>query len=215
MPYVPSPAGFWKRYIAYFIDTVILYVAVEILSMLFFSLQGKSEIGALIDLLRAVQTDSAVGSLPDPHALIQKIETVILPALIFSTGAYLLIGSLYFSVSESSRYQATVGKYLIGIKVTTAEGQPITWPRAMARYFAAGLSWMSLNLGHAIAAWTPQRRALHDYIANTRVENIDPEKTAIPLWGWLVILAHGLIFIGLCFLLFAMVLLTLNAIGNI
>ena len=50
MDYTPSPAGFWKRYVAYFIDIVLLYIVVEILSTLYFSFQAYSQAGLLKDL---------------------------------------------------------------------------------------------------------------------------------------------------------------------
>src|SRR3546814_8479267 len=32
-------------------------------------------------------------------------------------------------------------------------------------------SWLTFNLGHALAALPPQKRALHDYLAGTRVRS--------------------------------------------
>ncbi len=197
MSYQPSPAGFWKRYVAYFIDIIILYIAIEILSLLYFSFQPQSELSLLMDLFMSVQAGAAGGEMPDPYALMEKLKNILLPALIFSTVAFVLIAGTYFSVMESSKHQATVGKRMLGIKVTNAKGQPISLLQGIARFFAAGLSWITLNLGHAFAAWTPQRRALHDYVASTRVENVDPNNPKMPLWAWVVVIAHGLLFIGL------------------
>jgi uncharacterized RDD family membrane protein YckC len=41
--------------------------------------------------------------------------------------------------------------------------------RAAARFFAGSLSWLSLNLGHAMALFRRDGRALHDLIAGTAV----------------------------------------------
>lgn len=215
MNYAPSPAGFWKRYVAYFIDIVILYIAVEILSMVYFSFQAQSELSLLLDLLRSLQADQASGEMVDPYALMEKMKTVLLPALIFSTVTYFVLGGVYFSVMESSRQQATVGKRMLGIKVTNAMGEPIKLPQAIARYCASGLSWITLNLGHALVAWTPSRRALHDYVAGTRVENADPKNPGMPLWGWVVVISHGLLFIGSCLFLVLMVWLLMQQISAI
>jgi uncharacterized RDD family membrane protein YckC len=196
MNYIPSPAGFWKRYVAYFIDAVILYIAVELLSAIFFAFRAQSQFDSLMALMRSMQSANERGEAPDPQALISTLETVLLPSLIFSSTAYIVIAAIYFPVMESSHHQATLGKRMLGIKVTNASGAPIALPQAAARFVAASVSWITLNLGHAFAAWTPERRALHDYIASTRVENADPKKTNMPFWGWLIIAIHGLIFIG-------------------
>lgn len=215
MSYTPSPAGFWKRYVAYFVDIVILYIAVEILSLLYFSFQAQSELSLLMDLLNSLKAEQASGEIPDPYVLMQKIESLLLPALLFSTITYFILGGIYFSVMESSRQQATVGKRMLGIKVTNANGEPIRLPQAIARYCAASLSWISLNLGHALAAWTPERRALHDYIASTRVENVDPKNPGMPLWGWVVVIAHGLFFVSSCAFMVLMVWLMMQQIAAI
>jgi uncharacterized RDD family membrane protein YckC len=196
MSYVPSPAGFWKRYVAYFIDAVILYIVVELLSAIFFAFRAQSQFESLMALLRSMQSARELGEAPDPQVLIQTLETVLLPSLVFSSTAYIVLAGIYFSVMESSRHQATLGKRMLGIKVTNAGGAAIALPQAIARFVAASLSWITLNLGHAFAAWTPERRALHDYIVGTRVENADPKNTGMPFWGWLIIAMHALIFFG-------------------
>lgn len=196
MKYTPSPAGFWKRYVAYFIDIVIIYVVVEILSMLFFSFRMSSQSDTLMELYHSLQAGAQAGEAADPQVLIGTLQNVLLPSLVFSTCAYVILAGLYFCKMESSRHQATVGKRMLGIKVTNVNGAPITLGQAVARFLAASLSWLSLNLGHAFVAWTPERRALHDYIAGTRVENVDPANPRMPVWGWLIVAAHGLIFVG-------------------
>ena len=196
MSYTPSPAGFWKRYAAYFIDVVILYIAVEILSTLFFSFQSQSALETLKATFASLQTATSNGEEPDIVGVMQTLEAVLMPLFIFSTVAYLVLAGIYFSVMESSRYQATLGKRMLGIKVTNADGAPIGLPQSIGRFLAASLSWFTMNLGHALAAWTPERRALHDYVAQTRVENTDPSKRGIPVLGWVIIVINILLFVG-------------------
>ena len=188
-----SPAGFWKRYVAYFIDVLMLYIVTEILSALFFSGIGSSELQQVTALVKAVSQQQA--STQDLPQLLEQTQTLLWRTLLFSGTTYLLLGGLYFSLMESSAAQATIGKRLIGIKVTDARGRRISFGRALGRFLAASLSWLTLNLGHALAAWTPERRALHDYLAGTRVENADPAHPKMPLWGWAVVAAHALIFL--------------------
>jgi len=68
------------------------------------------------------------------------------------------------------KYGATFGKMALKLKVVTADGQRISYARAFGRYFAKMLSGLTCLIGFIIAAFdNPQRRALHDYICNTRV----------------------------------------------
>ena len=67
------------------------------------------------------------------------------------------------------KYGATLGKMALKIKVVTADGGRVSYPRAFGRYFAKMLSSFTCLIGFIIAAFdNPQRRALHDYICNTR-----------------------------------------------
>lgn len=76
---------------------------------------------------------------------------------------------LYFSLMESSSTQATLGKMLLGIKVTTLDGERIGFGRATGRYFGKILSGLILCIGYMMAGWTSQKQALHDMIASTLV----------------------------------------------
>lgn len=188
-----SPAGFWKRYVAYFIDLVLVYIVLEVLSTVFFSAIATSEFDQAKQLLTAALTRQTLPQ--EPGALLAQTQPLLWTMLIFSSGVYIVIGTVYFALCESSSIQATLGKRMIGIKVTDTQGKRISLTRALVRFFAASLSWLTFNLGHALAAWTPERRALHDYIAGTRVENSDPSQTKMPLWGTAIIAAHALFFI--------------------
>jgi uncharacterized RDD family membrane protein YckC len=83
-------------------------------------------------------------------------------------GISILIGlayEVYFLTSKG----ATPGKMACGLKVVTAEGGPITTPRAVGRHFAQILSAIILFIGYIMAAFDEQKRALHDRICDTRV----------------------------------------------
>jgi uncharacterized RDD family membrane protein YckC len=77
----------------------------------------------------------------------------------------------YKIVTESSGWQATLGKRWVGIKVTSLQGERIGIGRATARFFAQILSGITLNVGYLMAGFTPRRQGLHDYIAGTLVTN--------------------------------------------
>jgi uncharacterized RDD family membrane protein YckC len=194
-----SPAGFWKRYVAYSIDVVLVYIVLELLTRMFFSDHGAGE--QMQPLLSAVQNHQPLS--PDQTAQLQHSVAALSGLVVFSSVAYVVIAGAYFVLCESSAWQATLGKRLIGIKVIDASGKRIDPGRALGRFFAAGLSWLTLNVGHAMAAWTSEHRALHDFVANTRVENVDPSRPQMPLWGWLIIGAQALVFV-LCIVGIAM-----------
>jgi uncharacterized RDD family membrane protein YckC len=67
------------------------------------------------------------------------------------------------------KYGATVGKMVMKIRVITAEGQKVSYLRALGRYFAKLLSGMTLMIGYLMAAFDDEKRTLHDRICNTRV----------------------------------------------
>ena len=81
----------------------------------------------------------------------------------------ILLAWAYFSLMESSPAQATVGKIALGIYVTDREGDPIDFRRASIRYWAKVVSTLAVMLGWLMAAFTPGKRALHDYLAGTLV----------------------------------------------
>ena len=208
-----SPAGFWKRYVAYFIDVVLLYALIELLSALFFAGNNAAVTEDALKLLSALFNQQALPE--DPIALSRRLTELAWRSTLFSAFAYVTIGGVYFVGCESSPAQATLGKRLLGIKVTDRQGRRIGLGRALGRFFAAGLSWLTFNLGHALAAWTPERRALHDYLAGTRVDNVDPTRPKMPLWGWAIVGLHALVFLLFVLGTVALTVLAVNSLSNL
>ncbi|HTA64954.1 MAG TPA: RDD family protein, partial [Xanthomonadaceae bacterium] len=166
-------------------------------------------LGQLRSLMTSMQNPEAPPQ--DQTALLTQALDLLMRLTIFSSLAYLVIGGAYFVLCESSIWQATLGKRLIGIKVVGPDGSRIGRGRAIGRFLAAGLSWLTMNIGHALAACKPEHRALHDYLASTYVENVDPSRPGMPLWGWLVIAAHAALFV---LLIVGMVMATLASINT-
>ena len=67
------------------------------------------------------------------------------------------------------KFQATPGKMALGIKVITADGDQLSFLRCVGRYFGEIISGMILYIGYIIAAFDPEKRALHDHMCATRV----------------------------------------------
>lgn len=81
----------------------------------------------------------------------------------------LLIGWLYYTLMESSAHQATLGKKVLGIRVTDLDGNRIGFGRATGRYFGKIISAIILLIGYIMAAFTEKKQALHDILAGTLV----------------------------------------------
>ena len=81
----------------------------------------------------------------------------------------LLITWFYYALMQSSARQATVGKMVLGLKVTDINGDRLTFARASLRYFSKILSNLFLMIGYIMAGFTEKKQALHDMIANTYV----------------------------------------------
>jgi len=133
-------AGFWRRFFALLIDTVILFPLVYISLYFLFSTPG------IIDN-----------------------ETAVLAWYVF--WAVMVWG--YFAGLESSSLQATLGKAALGIVVTDHLGHRVNFGRATGRHFGKWLSTLIVGIGYLLAAFTPQKRALHDMLAGTLVVKKD------------------------------------------
>lgn len=82
---------------------------------------------------------------------------------------YLVADWVYNARQMSSRRQATLGKRWMQLKITTLEGEPISFGQATGRHFAKFLSTFALFVGFFIAAFSKRRQALHDMVAGTLV----------------------------------------------
>jgi uncharacterized RDD family membrane protein YckC len=147
------PASFFPRAIAFLIDGAILFVPLGILFGL----------GALtIEIPRMWQH-------PNPEVLAQS--WALLQQHIRELTSIVIIGFgwIYGAGLESSRSQATIGKRWMGVKVTDAHGERISFVRATGRYAGKYLSALPCFLGFILALFSSEGRALHDRLAETRV----------------------------------------------
>lgn len=140
-------ASFFTRAVAYFIDLFILSAIMTALTYL----GVLSFFGIEYDL---TQLGDASYSLTNNRGY-----------MLFS----ILIGIAYYASFHSSKWQATIGKKLLKIKVTTMDGRRISFIRATVRYIVMfGLSNIFF-IGYLLALFTKRKQALHDLIARTEV----------------------------------------------
>jgi uncharacterized RDD family membrane protein YckC len=149
-------AGFWIRFIAYIIDSIVIGFLEFLIVLPFLGLLGVQvfELSTIRDLENA-----------DPELMIPVIASAI-------TGlglTVLLITWFYYALFQSSSRQATIGKMALNLKVTDANGERLTFARASLRYFSKILSSLFLMIGYIMAGFTEKKQALHDMIANTYV----------------------------------------------
>lgn len=76
---------------------------------------------------------------------------------------------LYAAGLESSAWQGTIGKQLMGLVVTDHAGHRISFLRATGRHAARYLSALPFFLGFIMALFNPQRLTWHDRLSGTRV----------------------------------------------
>jgi len=142
---VPSYAGFWIRVAASVVDSLLsMALSVLIVLPLSFALG--------ISMASSGYGDSA-------HGAGSVLGWII----------GMIVGWLYYTVGESSTWQASVGKKLLGLKVTDLDGQQISFGKANARYWSKILSSLLLAIGYLMVAFSEKKQGLHDRIADTLV----------------------------------------------
>jgi len=149
-------AGFWLRFVAHLIDSVIIgFGALLLIVPLFFLMGGVAIIGSM----------PRHGEEPDPAVIGGFL------VLIFTlAGLGILAQWLYFAYLESGEKQATWGKQAMNIYVTDLAGNRLSFGRASLRYFGKIISGLiPLFIGYIMAGFTERKQALHDMIASTLV----------------------------------------------
>jgi uncharacterized RDD family membrane protein YckC len=88
------------------------------------------------------------------------------------TGITILLGNfIYYAIFESSKYQGTIGKIIMRIKIVTNQGEKISFATSFFRlllfYLFAISPFYIINFFTII--FTKEKKALHDMIFNTRI----------------------------------------------
>ncbi len=136
-------AGFWIRVAAKLLDGVISYILIQMVNLpltLSMGLGGRDP------------------SMPKVFALLG-----LTMFLSFSI-------QFAYEVGFLTKFGATPGKMACGLKVIRSDGSPLTFGRAVGRYFGDMLSGMTFGIGYLLAAFDEaEHKTLHDHLCDTRV----------------------------------------------
>lgn len=175
-------AGFWRRFAALFIDSLIVgvayYAAIIVMALAGFGLAGLS---------------------PDGDAMGAGLLAMLAGVYIL----YPVISGLYYVAFESSSLQATPGKMAVGIKVADADGRRLGRGRALGRWASHLVCYFTLYIGYLMAAFTERKRGLHDLVAGTLVvdkwaytANADRQQRGIGTVALVIIVLGLLLFVA-------------------
>ena len=155
-------AGFFVRANAFIIDNLILSV-VGALFLYVMSLAG------MVDLSAASEIANQYIENPTSTELVSK--ALELPGMSTFFTIWSVVQAIYFIVFHAV-WGATPGKKLLRIHVEMANGEKLSWAFSIFRFVASIVTQATLifyGLGYLIVLIDPQKRALHDFIAQTRV----------------------------------------------
>ncbi len=139
-------AGFWLRFVASIIDTIILSL-------------GGAVIGGILGVILGI----ILAILGFDSTTIQVIAGIMGYCIGF------ILNWLYFTMLEASAKQATPGKMVLRLIVTDLDGNRISFGRANGRYWGKIISAVILMVGFIMAGFTEKKQALHDILAGTLV----------------------------------------------
>ena len=138
-----EPGGFWRRFVALFLDSMILGIATFPIS-----------------ITVAIVLRMAMGE----HGLDVARATNYLVSLI---GTYYYYGYFY------SKRGATPGKMVMGLQVLREDGTHLSYSQAFGREFVKGfLMIFTLFVSVFMAGMRKDKKALHDLACKTRVVHV-------------------------------------------
>jgi uncharacterized RDD family membrane protein YckC len=157
--------GFWIRLAARLLDGLLLLIV-----------RGPLIVFNQTVILRMYPLPASGGRMSGFGNTAQLGNFLTLEAAYFLVG---LILSLAYEVFFVGRFGGTPGKLLLRMRIVRPDFSKVTYGRAAIRFFGLGLSDLTMFVGYLMVVFDPERRALHDYLADTRV--IKHEKAVVPL----------------------------------
>ena len=155
-------AGFFVRLVAYIVDNLV----VSLFCGMAFMIVSKT---GYLDL--TVLTEMAQAFLDDPTSADALNNLMNVPGMWDFMLICSILQTIYF-VFFTGKFSATPGKMLFRLRIESAQGEKMNWGIALVRYLASIFTQFTLmlyGLGYIIVCIDPKHRALHDWIARTRV----------------------------------------------
>ena len=155
-------AGFFVRANAFIIDNIILSIF-GALFLYVMSLAGMLDLNAVSEIVNQYIEN------PTSTELVSKALEIPGMSAFFTIWSF--VQAVYFIVFHAV-WGATPGKKLLHIHVEMANGEKLSWAFSIFRFIASIITQATLifyGLGYLIVLIDPQKRALHDFIAQTRV----------------------------------------------
>lgn len=102
------------------------------------------------------------------------LQTSMLEDENFAMYLFLLVCSwigywLYIALFTSGGWQATIGKRLMGLRITDLHGNRISFGQATGRHFGQFVSGLLMGVGYVMIGLTEKKQGLHDIMAGTLV----------------------------------------------
>ena len=132
-------AGFWIRFLAKFIDSVLM--------------------GAISFAISAAMSGNIDHYMGVAAIIVSSLFSIFI-GFLFNTG---------YETYLVGRYGATLGKMACGLEIIVGDGSRVSYPRALGRSLAEIISGMILYVGYLMVVFDDQKRSLHDMICDTRV----------------------------------------------
>ena len=148
-------AGFWLRFLAFLVDNAVMGIGFVLILIPLIFLTG---LGGFISEIHPDEDMNDVGIF------------MLIGLLFLAATVSLLLTWLYHALMESSEWQATRGKRVLGLVVTDMAGRRVSFGRATGRHFAKIITNMvPAFIGYIMAGFTERKQALHDMIAGCLV----------------------------------------------
>ena len=179
-------AGFWRRVLACLLDGIVIAFAAQMLIAIIGPMLG----GTGHFTIPILDFDTRTTDFGPGRVLLRSshIGSTIEAKFEYQTWAsavlYLMVNWLYEAGMQSSKYQATLGKFILGMRVVDTQGRRIGFAQATGRFFASLLSGLLFCIGYLMVAFSAHKQALHDRIAGTLVvHRVSAQSVELPLPG--------------------------------
>jgi len=146
LPTMLEYGGFWIRFVAKFIDNIILGI-----------------------VQWAIMIPASMMMAP---GMLESGEQFPTSGFFAFMGFQIILGislPAAYTTFFIGRFRATLGKMACRLQVVTPEGGRVSYARALGRFFSEMISSMILAIGYIMAAFDDEKRTLHDRICSTRV----------------------------------------------